>query len=160
VKPLGGQWGAGQKEKGREASDGSEVVGGGGKAGERLEGMEQVLAAVGFPSVPPPARMAVLSDDLFKEPPGVPVGKFGDVIPRVGNGVESRSGSGSGGRGQGPLMKLPYPFTRREAQVSSKDQVPFPPSPGGVRRRLAREWKLGRRTGKRRRTGQRGKRGK
>jgi hypothetical protein len=29
-----------------------------------------------------------------------------------------------------------------------------------VRRRLAREWKLGRMTGKRRRTGQRGKRGK
>jgi hypothetical protein len=56
VKPLGGQWGAGRKEKGREASDGSEVVGGGGKAGERFEGMEQGLAAVGFPNMPPPAR--------------------------------------------------------------------------------------------------------
>ena len=117
MKPLGGQWGAGQKEKGREASDGSEVVGGGGKAGERLEGMEQVLAAVGFPSVPPPARMAVLSEDLFEEPQGVPVGKFEDVIPRVGkNGVESGSESGSGGRGQGLLMKLPYPFTGWESR--------------------------------------------
>ena len=56
MKLLGGQWGAGRKEKGREASDGSEVVGGGGKAGERFEGMEQGLAAVGLLNMPPPAR--------------------------------------------------------------------------------------------------------
>jgi hypothetical protein len=45
-------------------------------------------------------------------------------------------------------MKLPYPFMGREAQVLWKDRVPFPPLPGGV--------ELGRMTGKRRRTGQRG----
>ena len=84
--------------------------------------MEQVLAAVGFPSVPPPARMGVPSEVLFEEPQGVPVGKFEDVIPRVGKNGDGRgSGCGSGERGQGPLMKLPYPFTGRETQVSSKD---------------------------------------
>jgi hypothetical protein len=80
------------------------------------------LAAVGFPNMPPPAGTGVLSEELFEEPQGVPVGKFEDVIPRVGkHAVGSGSGSGSGERGEEPLMKLPYPFTGREAQVSSKD---------------------------------------
>jgi hypothetical protein len=80
------------------------------------------LAAVGFPNMPPPAGTGVLSEDLFEEPQGVPVGKFEDVIPRVGkHAVGSGSGSGSGERGEEPLMKLPYPFTGREAQVLSKD---------------------------------------
>jgi hypothetical protein len=33
-----------------------------------FEGMEQVMAAIGFPSAPPPARRGVLSGELFEEP--------------------------------------------------------------------------------------------
>jgi len=61
--------------------------------------MEQVLAAVGFPSVQHPARMGVPSEVLFEEPPGVPVEKFEDVIPRVGKNGDGRgSGCRSGER--------------------------------------------------------------
>jgi hypothetical protein len=122
--------------------------------------MEQVLAAVGFPSVPPPARMGVPSEVLFEEPQGVPVGKFEDVIPRVGKNGDGRgSGCGSGERGQGPLMKLPYPFTGRGAQVSSKDQVPLPPSPGGSEEKVGEGVEVGEEDGEEEEDGAEGEEG-
>ncbi|KAH7921692.1 hypothetical protein BV22DRAFT_1132073 [Leucogyrophana mollusca] len=95
--------------------------------------VEQVLAAVGFPSVPPPARRGMLSDDLFERPKGeptVPSPEFADIIPKVVKRSSRDREAAAGPSGSQPLMTLPYPFTGYGAQVSSKDQIPFPPSPG------------------------------
>ncbi|KAG8215599.1 hypothetical protein J3R82DRAFT_3451 [Butyriboletus roseoflavus] len=97
--------------------------------------VEQVLAAVGLPSVPTPARRGALSEDLFAHPrmgdeAGVaplPVPELSDIIPRV---VKRSSKDREIAGPSAPLMKLPYPFAGYGAQVSSKDQIPFPPSPG------------------------------
>ena len=97
--------------------------------------VEQVLAAVGLPSVPAPARRGALSEDLFAHPrigdvarvAHVPVPELSDIIPKV---VKRSSGDREIAGPSAPLMKLPYPFTGYGAQVSSKDQIPFPPSPG------------------------------
>ncbi|KAK0441260.1 uncharacterized protein EV420DRAFT_1580522 [Desarmillaria tabescens] len=86
---------------------------------EPLEGMEQIMAAVGLGSTAPPTRRGVLTDDFFKGPKGEPSPEI------VGEPEASTSGGGGG-----PLRELPYPFTTKTAQVSSDDEkVPFPPSP-------------------------------
>ena len=103
-----------------------------------IPGMEQVLAAVGLPTSPQPARRGVLSDDLFENPEQgpshideigekalrSPVPEFSSVIPPIKE-KGSRKPAPSG-----PLTSLPYPFAGHHgAQVSSEEQVPFPPSP-------------------------------
>ncbi|KAG2002585.1 hypothetical protein CC2G_004765 [Coprinopsis cinerea AmutBmut pab1-1] len=86
------------------------------------EGLQRVLAAVGFPSVPTPAKRGVLSQDLF-ESPSKNRGASSDLerAEMIGEQRDlQRSGSG-------PLLKLPYPFTQPgSGQVSSNDLVPFP----------------------------------
>ncbi|KAF9467528.1 hypothetical protein BDZ94DRAFT_962073 [Collybia nuda] len=97
-----------------------------------FEGMDQVMAAVGFPSVPPPARRGVLSGELFESPKeGFAVPELSDIIPKV----VKRSSKDKQGNSP-PLLSLPYPFTAQGAQMSSADRVPFPPSPvpGGSKR--------------------------
>lgn len=96
-----------------------------------FEGMEQVMAAVGFPASPPPARRGVLSDDLFESPKdelsgGTP--EFADIIPKATKRFSKDKEKNMAGP-SGPLMTLPYPFTGYKAQLSSENQVPFPPSP-------------------------------
>lgn len=95
--------------------------------------VEQVLAAVGLPSVPPLARRGALSEDLFAFPRGesgeapAPPPELSEIIPKV---VKRSSKDKEMTGPSAPLLKLPYPFTGYGAQVSSKDQIPFPPSPG------------------------------
>ncbi|KAG1824927.1 uncharacterized protein BJ212DRAFT_1476216 [Suillus subaureus] len=95
--------------------------------------VEQVLAAVGLPSVPPLARRGALSDDLFAYPreesgeAPAPPPELSEIIPKV---VKRSSKDKEMTGPSAPLLKLPYPFAGYGAQVSSKDQIPFPPSPG------------------------------
>ncbi|KAJ7187122.1 hypothetical protein C8R46DRAFT_1058957 [Mycena filopes] len=112
----------------KNVTDTSELLGSGPITPEPFEGMEQVLAAVGFPSVPPPARRGVLTGDLFQTPTTETGPEmFADIIPKVARrSSKDRASTGP----SSPLMALPYPFTLPGAQVSSKDRVPFPPSPG------------------------------
>lgn len=102
-----------------------------------FSGMEKVMAAVGLPSSPQPARRGVLTGDLFENPeqgvsptvisgksPANPVPGFSSVIPPVKEKAPRKPVP------SGPLMSLPYPFVGHHgAQVSSEEQVPFPPSP-------------------------------
>ena len=125
----------------RDMSEASDMLGPTPASVLPFEGLDQVLAAVGLGSSPPPARRGVLSEDLFAGPvtrepssqavpgpstAGPSTRQFADVIPRVvKRSSQERPISGP----SAPLMSLPYPFTGRGAQVSSKDRVPFPPSP-------------------------------
>ena len=103
-----------------------------------FSGMEQVLAAVGLPTSPQPARRGALTGALFENPEqGVspteeigekaltnPVPEFSSIIPPVKEKAPRKPVP------SGPLMSLPYPFVGHHgAQVSSEEQVPFPPSP-------------------------------
>lgn len=103
-----------------------------------FSGMEQVLAAVGLPTSPQPARRGVLTGDLFENPergvplteeisektPTNPVPEFSSIIPPVKEKTSRKPVP------SGPLISLPYPFVGHHgAQVSSDEQVPFPPSP-------------------------------
>ena len=96
--------------------------------------VEHVLAAVGLPSAPTPARRVPLSGDLFEPKKGgigmapTPPPELSDIIPKV---VRRSSKDREVAAGpSAPLMKLPYPFTGYGAQASSQEQIPFPPSPG------------------------------
>ncbi|KXN92504.1 hypothetical protein AN958_07451 [Leucoagaricus sp. SymC.cos] len=97
------RWGSSvSQEKGKEVAEPDQVE------------VQRVLAAVGIPSVPSPARRRVLTDDFFES-------------PKDGKEIELRHRESD--KGIGPST-LPYPFTQQgSAQVSSKDKVPFPPSP-------------------------------
>ena len=103
-----------------------------------FSGMEQVLAAVGLPTSPQPARRGALTEDLFENPEqGVsqteeisekalanPIPEFLSAIPPVKEKSPRKPAP------SGPLMSLPYPFVGHHgAQISSEEQVPFPPSP-------------------------------
>ena len=101
-----------------------------------FSGVERVLAAVGLPTSPQPARRGVLTGDLFENPEqGAspteisekltnPVPEFSSIIPPVKESAPREPAP------SGPLMSLPYPFVGHHgAQVSSEEQVPFPPSP-------------------------------
>ncbi|KAI6144490.1 hypothetical protein BKA82DRAFT_4178517 [Pisolithus tinctorius] len=95
--------------------------------------VEQVLAAIGLPSAPTPARRAPISGDFFEPKKGgigmapTPPPELSDIIPKV---VRKSSTERPVAGPSAPLMKLPYPFTGYGAQASPKDQIPFPPSPG------------------------------
>ncbi|KAF9787998.1 hypothetical protein BJ322DRAFT_1046489 [Thelephora terrestris] len=102
-----------------------------------FSGMEKVMAAVGLPTSPQPARRGALTGDLFEHPEqGAspteisekaltnPVIDFSSIIPPVKEKVSRKPVP------SGPLTSLPYPFVGHHgAQVSSEEQVPFPPSP-------------------------------
>ena len=86
------------------------------------------MAAVGFPSSPPAARRRVLTEDLFETPRDeVLPAELSAIVPKVSK-RPSKEKDVAGP--SGPLLSLPYPFAGYKAQVSSEDQVPFPPSPG------------------------------
>ena len=107
------------------------------EASTPLSGMERVLAAVGLPTSPQTARRGALRGDLFENPDDgpspaeisekvrtSPVLGFPDVIHPVKEKTPRQPAP------SGPLMSLPYPFVGHHgAQVSSEEQVPFPPSP-------------------------------
>ena len=102
-----------------------------------FSGMEKVMAAVGLPTSPQPARRGILTEDLFEHPeqavppteisekaPTNPTIEFSSIIPPVKEKAPRKPVP------SGPLMSLPYPFVGHHgAQVSSEEQVPFPPSP-------------------------------
>ena len=123
---------------------------------EGFDGIERVLAAVGFPSTASPSRRGVLSEDLFAAPtsfmgrepqkqeyptieplryrhdePGPSTGMFSDLEPPMMAKRSSRDkipGS-STTIGEVPIVDLPYPFTKPgSGQVSSNDLVLFPTS--------------------------------
>ena len=127
-KPPRPESALGEKAKGQEPQE----------APAPIEGIERIFAAVGLHSGPHPARRGVLSDDLFESPRHTPEleevavakakspAELSNIIPPI-PAVQQREKQGADP--SGPLMKLPYPFTGRDAQVSSEDVVPFPPSP-------------------------------
>lgn len=102
-----------------------------------FSGMEQVLAAVGLPTSPQPARRGALTEDLFERPgQGIsqteeisekeltnPVPEFSGVIPPVKEKSPRKPVL------PGPLTFLPYPFVGHHGAQVSSEQVPFPPSP-------------------------------
>ncbi|KAF8630583.1 hypothetical protein AX17_005395 [Amanita inopinata Kibby_2008] len=94
------------------------------KRGQGVEddGVAQVLAAVGFPSVPPPARRGVLSGDLFQDPKQLSASAD---LPQVMKRTSKER----------QQLTEPYPFTMQGAQVSSANKmVPFPHSASGESR--------------------------
>ena len=91
-----------------------------GKDAEDDDGVAQVMAAIGFPSAPPPARRSVLSGDLFDNPNDGVTSDSG--LPKV----VKRSSK------ERQQLSEPYPFTMSGAQISSADRmVPFPDSASG-----------------------------
>ncbi|KAF8907061.1 hypothetical protein CPB84DRAFT_1744844 [Gymnopilus junonius] len=135
--------------KGKEtAPEKSEVTPQQAQPEESFEGIERVLAAVGFPGPASPSRRGVLSKDLFDAPaiaieadkdrPKIAPLEFGQPVASTSTnlfgGLEApktakrNSKDRISGLQDGPLLNLPYPFSRPGAgQVSSKDSVPFPP---------------------------------
>jgi hypothetical protein len=98
-----------------------------------FEGVEQVLAAIGFPSAPQAARRGVLSDELFESPtdenpPALPELDVSAIIPKIKKMTSKERQDRQDVGPSGPLMTLPYPFTVKASQVSSDDRIPFPPS--------------------------------
>ena len=92
------------------------------KKGEDVEdeGVAQVMAAIGFPSTPQPARRSVLSGDLFEDPKDPVTSDSG--LPKV----MKRSSK------ERQQLAEPYPFTMSGAQISSADRMlPFPDSASG-----------------------------
>lgn len=94
-----------------------------------FEGIDKVFAAIGLGTGPHAARRGVLSDDLFESPPASAEAAHDepDVVsppPPVVHSRERRSVGPSGS-----LRNLPYPFTGAQAQISSEEAIPFPPSP-------------------------------
>ncbi|KZV98906.1 hypothetical protein EXIGLDRAFT_763136 [Exidia glandulosa HHB12029] len=88
---------------------------------EPFEGLDRVLAAVGFPREPPPARRPMLAHDLFAVPPG-PVDQLSSIIPPVD--VERKAPEDNL---HSPLKALPYPFSQYPAATGSAGpSVPFP----------------------------------
>ncbi|KAI5823653.1 hypothetical protein K523DRAFT_357477 [Schizophyllum commune Tattone D] len=113
---------------GKQVSETTQLVSGVSRASPApFDGMDRVMAAVGLPSSPAPARRPVLSEDLFSEPgPSGTQHGLSDVIPPV----KKRSSKEERAPGESePLKVLPYPFTAPSARGSSSDKVPFPPSP-------------------------------
>jgi len=136
--------------KGKEPLSSNEKAELDGDQDEPFEGLERVLAAVGFPTPASPSRRGILHKDLFDAPastseaasPHHPVIEplqlqqtqptpstsmfTGLEAPKMAkrNSKDKIPGSSTG---TAPLLTLPYPFSRPGAgQVSSKDSVPFP----------------------------------
>jgi len=137
--------------KGKEPLSSNEKAEFDGDQDEPFEGIERVLAAVGFPTTASPARRGVLSKDLFSVPastseaatshhPVIEPLQFQQTQPTASTsmftGLEAPKMAkrdskdkipGSSNGAGAPLLALPYPFSRPGAgQVSSKDSVPFP----------------------------------
>ena len=120
---------------------------------EGFEGIEKVLAAVGFPSTASPSRRGVLSEDLFAAPasfvgrepnqeyptieplryrhqePGPSTGMFTGLEPpkMAKRSSKDKIPGSSTIAGEAPLLNLPYPFSKPgSGQVSSNDLVLFP----------------------------------
>ncbi|KAF8641631.1 hypothetical protein AX16_009857 [Volvariella volvacea WC 439] len=105
-----------------------------------FENMERVFAAVGLPSSPPTARRGVLSEKLFEVPTDragrrTPI-DLADVLPTTSGGKNDEGEIVVTPVAEPPLIQpapvknVPYPFTTPgAAQLSSKDKIPFPPSP-------------------------------
>ena len=121
---------------------------------EGFEGIEKVLAAVGFPSTASPSRRGLLSEDLFAAPasfalpterepqkqeytveplryhneePGPSTGMFTDLEPPKMAKRNSKDKVPSSSTGGAPLLNLPYPFIKPgSGQVSSNDLALFP----------------------------------
>ena len=121
---------------------------------EGFEGIEKVLAAVGFPNTASPSRRGVLSEDLFAAPasfvgrepqkqdyppieplryrhdePGPSTGMFTDLEPPMmaKRSSKDKIPGSSTIVGEAPLLNLPYPFSKPgSGQVSSNDLVLFP----------------------------------
>lgn len=99
-----------------------------------FEGMDKVFAAIGLAPGERPARRGVLSEDLFESPQAEEsaeqlreVARQAPSVDLPAPAVQSREKEIAGP--SAPMMKLPYPFTGHDAQISSEDVVPFPPSP-------------------------------
>lgn len=117
------RWGTTKKEASEALGELPQVV-----QSPAFEGIERVIAAVGFPSSPPPARRGMLSENLFESPKDeVSPPELSAIIPKVVKRSSKEKNMPGSSR---PMMSLPYPFTTYTARASSKDQVPFPPSPG------------------------------
>ncbi|OCH90396.1 hypothetical protein OBBRIDRAFT_730906 [Obba rivulosa] len=109
------------------------------EATEPFEGIDRVLAAVGLPTGGHPARRGPLTNHLFESPAAMEHPELSeeraDVAEKAGSqevippepAMQARERPDLGP--SSPLMRLPYPFTGRDAQISSEDVVPFPPSP-------------------------------
>ena len=118
---------------------------------EPFEGLERVLAAVGFSTPASPSRRGILHRDLFAAPPSTSEAatsshhpvieplQFQQTQPTASTsmftGLEapkmakrnSKDKIPGSSTGTAPLLTLPYPFSRPGAgHVSSKDSVPFP----------------------------------
>ena len=121
---------------------------------EGFDGIEKVLAAVGFPSTASPSRRGVLSEDLFAAPasfvgrepqkqeyptieplryrheePGPSTGMFTGLEPpkMAKRSSKDKIPGSSKTVGEAPLLNLPYPFSKPgSGQVSSNDLVLFP----------------------------------
>ena len=94
------------------------------KKGEDMadEGVAQVMAAIGFPSAPQPARRSVLSADLFEHPQPKDGIDLDNGLPKVVKRTSKER----------QQLSEPYPFTMSGAQISSADRmVPFPDSASG-----------------------------
>ncbi|KAF8198242.1 hypothetical protein K438DRAFT_1759631 [Mycena galopus ATCC 62051] len=113
-RPPSGVGGGGHRKREGAEADTSELLGAGPLTpAPEFEGMEQVMAAIGFPMATAPpttAKRGALTGELFESPIG--------EIPKVAK------------RSSRDREKVVYPFTGPSAQVSSRDRVPFPPSPG------------------------------
>jgi hypothetical protein len=101
-----------------------------------FEGVDQLLAAIGLPSAPPPARRRVLTEALFESPrtsldegrtgggSGSGSGGHADAEePRMGASPERRVAGPSEARPVQPMAALPYAFTSQGAQISSAGSV-------------------------------------
>ena len=121
---------------------------------EGFEGIEKVLAAVGFPNTASPSRRGVLSEDLFAAPasfvgrepqkqeyptieplryrneePGPSTGMFTNLDPpkMAKRSSKDKIPGSSTIVGEAPLLNLPYPFSKPgSGHVSSNDLVLFP----------------------------------
>ena len=98
-----------------------------------FDGIDKVFAAVGLGQGERPARRGVLSEGLFDSPQpaqDVPLSESRRESPNIdppAPAVQTRERDSAGP--SAPLGQLPYPFTGQDAQISSEDVVPFPPSP-------------------------------
>ncbi|KAH7102482.1 hypothetical protein BKA62DRAFT_749495 [Auriculariales sp. MPI-PUGE-AT-0066] len=97
---------------------------------EPFEGIERVMAVAGFPQQPPPARRAVLTQDLFSAPAPPTAPMSGQLVPPSEAARDRRESA------HAPLKNLPYPFEGYSTVPSSAGQaIPFPtPAPAAVPR--------------------------
>ncbi|KZT01995.1 uncharacterized protein LAESUDRAFT_662753 [Laetiporus sulphureus 93-53] len=104
-----------------------------------FEGMDRLFAAVGLAPSHHPARRGVLSSQLFQTPEPqmeseeggekLPASKSAPELSRVAPPPTSlRQKEKRPARPLAPFPTSDYPFTGSGAQISSEENVPFPPS--------------------------------